>query len=224
MELKEYLIQNDLIKEMPAAFLKIIARSDTVDMAGCLTLWCSHIRKMYSPDNGVPLTPRKMFEYYIRNRKQKKCDFKKIVRLWLSDENKSGKTNIAALNEALEMFFKQYKSDVSAEKVQNFNIDQFAELFEDVCVCAPFLDFYSFFNPQTKNFIRYIDLPRVRNLPFACSRKHIKYKFDKNFVLVERYLENLYKNYYAENMFNGKNWDEYITDIVIKKISEGCLL
>ena len=108
-------------------------------------------------------------------------------------------------------------------KINKIDIYQFVALFEDVNISEPVLDFYSFFNPQTRTFIRYIDLPRVRNVPLTGSRYSIKTKFDKHFSLVESYLENIYKTYYESNVFNGKNWDDYITDIVVNKITEGCL-
>ena len=85
------------------------------------------------------------------------------------------------------------------------------------------MDFYDFFNHKNKTFIRHIDLARVKNMPLMGSRRSIKKKFDKHFDLVEEHLENIYKRYYESHMFNGKQWNVYIKDIVADKIAEGCL-
>ena len=195
---------------------------ETVAMAGCLTLWHSYIHKISCSALTVNSTPRKMFEYYIYQKQQKKSNIRSIMQLWWTHENNFGKTNGELLNDEIEKFFKENKSIISPNGSKRFDIDQFVALFEDVNIGEPILDFYSFFNPQTRTFIRYIDLPRVRNVPLTGSRYSIKTKYDKHFFLVESYLEKIYKTYYESNMFNGKKWDDYITDIVVDNISAVC--
>ncbi|MBR5535507.1 MAG: hypothetical protein IKU60_02535 [Clostridia bacterium] len=214
MTLKEFLTTCGVIADLPHALPGLLARRDTADMASCLTLWHGYIGRF---GEGVTFSaPQKMFDYYISQRSRRKDKLKSIMGMWWSEESPSGKTNGEALNEAVKHFFKKRGCD----KAEPFNRESFTALFEDMAIDEPAVDFYDFFNTDTKTYIRYIGLPRTKNLPFAGSRRRICNRFAKSFFPVASHIEKIYADYYSTHTFDDKAWDEYITDIVADKISK----
>jgi len=159
-----------------------------------------------------------VFSLYIQKSEEMPLLLKSVMKDWWRRGGYWRKNNGESINKEIFDFFMSQKGDVAIKEIPKFTEEQFEELFDGEVLSKPVLDFYNFFNPANKTFIRYENMWRAKWIPLAGSKKSIVKKYEKNEYLIITYLRRVLRNHCEGYLVDGKSWTDYLVELVISKL------
>ena len=211
MELKEYLLASEFFRGISYGIIKLISELESERFFRCADAWFEN------PAGGLSFeSVSDMFSYYMEENEEVKL--KLLMEKWWGTASYTFRTYGERLNGEIIDFYKDNFPDTPVEKIPCFDRKSFGSLFEEETVEIMKPDFYSYFNPSNKTFIRFDGLPRVKYFPWCISRRRVIGRIDNNRNLIRMYIQRRMISYYGSCVVAGKRWEDYIIELVAERV------
>lgn len=212
-KLKEYLLSSEFFGKIPYRLMEAVAQRETEAFFRCADIWFENTGGGFSFESVSD-----MFSYYYMAADSEGVKMQELMESWWGTRKFSSATEGEKLNEEIMKFFRENSPDVPIEKIPCFDKKSFGRLFGEETMEIMKPDFYSYFNPSNKTFIRFEGLPRLKYFPWCISRKRVLDKIEKNRYRISLRITHLMMRHFGSCVVGGKSWNDYITELIAERV------